>query len=113
MRDGAEQEIDPSHLVIDDLVRLRAGDEVPVDALVVDSDGLEVDESALTGEAEAVVKDDGDEVLSGSAVVAGSGLIVATRDRPRALDRGSRRRGARVRAHRTPSSASASIRSWK
>ncbi len=79
VRDGAEQEIDPSHLVIDDLVRLRAGDEVPVDALVVDSDGLEVDESALTGEAEAVVKDDGDEVLSGSAVVSGSGLIVATR----------------------------------
>jgi magnesium-transporting ATPase (P-type) len=79
VRDGAEQEVDPGELVIDDLVRLRSGDEVPVDGVVIDSDGLEVDESALTGEADAVVKDSGGEVLSGSAVVSGSALIKATR----------------------------------
>src|SRR5262245_47912737 len=61
VRDGGEQEIDPGDLVVDDLVRLRPGDEVPVDGCVVESDGLEVNESALTGEADAVVKTSDDE----------------------------------------------------
>jgi len=79
VRDGGEQEIDPAELVRDDLVRLRPGDEVPIDGCVLESDGLEVNESALTGEADAVVKQGNDEVLAGSAVVAGSGLVSATR----------------------------------
>jgi cation-transporting ATPase E len=79
VRDGGELEVDPGDLVVDDLVRLRPGDEVPVDGCVLESDGLEVNESALTGEADAVNKKDQDEVLAGSAVVAGSGLVTATR----------------------------------
>lgn len=79
VRDGGEQEVDPGQLVMNDLVRLRPGDEVPVDGSVIESDGLEVNESALTGEADAVVKKADDEVLAGSAVVAGSGLVAATR----------------------------------
>jgi cation-transporting P-type ATPase E len=79
VRDGGEHEIDPAELVLDDLVRLRPGDEVPIDGCVLESDGLEVNESALTGEADAVVKQENDEVLAGSAVVAGSGLVSATR----------------------------------
>ena len=79
VRDGGEQEVDPGDLVVDDLVRLRPGDEVPIDGCVLESDGLEVNESALTGEADAVVKQGKDEVLAGSAVVAGSGLVTATR----------------------------------
>ena len=82
VRDGGEREIDPGELVVDDLVRLRPGDEVPVDGCVVESEGLEVNESALTGEADAVVKKVDDEVLAGSAVVAGSGLVIATRIGP-------------------------------
>lgn len=70
--------LDPADVVLDDLVRLAAGDQVPVDGVLVDSAGLEVDESLLTGESEAVVPAPGDRVLSGSVVVAGSGTVRAT-----------------------------------
>src|SRR5690606_6144461 len=50
-----------------------------VDGELVASDGLEIDESLLTGEADPVAHEPGDEVLSGSFVVAGSGAFVATR----------------------------------
>jgi cation-transporting ATPase E len=50
-----------------------------VDSVVLESNGLELDESLLTGEADSVEKERGDEVLSGSFVVAGSGLVRATK----------------------------------
>jgi cation-transporting ATPase E len=78
VRDGWSIEIDASDVVVDDLVGLRAGDQIPVDGTVVDTTALEVDESALTGEADPVPKREGDEVRSGSAVIAGAGSIVAT-----------------------------------
>jgi cation-transporting P-type ATPase E len=78
-RDGHDSTLVARDLVIDDIVRLGAGDQVPVDAVVVDAAGFEVDESALTGEADAVSKQPGDEVLSGSAVVAGSASVRAVR----------------------------------
>ena len=78
-RDGAVVEIPPDQLVVDDLLVLRAGDQVPVDATVASDDAIEVDESALTGESEPVAKRYGDEVLSGSAVLTGSALVVTTR----------------------------------
>src|SRR5690606_11967088 len=58
---------------------LQPGFQVVVDGEVVDSGGLEVDESLLTGESDPVIKQPGDEVLSGSFVVAGSGFYRATR----------------------------------
>lgn len=70
--------LEPAEVVLDDLVRVAAGDQVPVDGELVDSSGLEVDESLLTGESEAVVPVAGDRVLSGSVVVAGSGTVRAT-----------------------------------
>ncbi len=79
VRDGREAEVRPSSLVIDDVIRLRPGDQVPVDAVVISADGLEVDESALTGESDPVPKTDGQEVLSGSAVLAGSACVRAIR----------------------------------
>ena len=78
IRDGVPTDVAPADLVTDDVVRLAAGDQVPVDGEVVDSDGLEVDESALTGEADAIAKGPGDEVRSGSVVVAGTGVVRAT-----------------------------------
>jgi cation-transporting ATPase E len=78
-RDGVDAEIPPSEVVEDDLILLRTGDQMLVDAEVVESQGLELDESLLTGEADAVDKAVGDEVLSGSFVVAGSGLVRATK----------------------------------
>lgn len=77
-RDGTDVEIPNADIVIDELVVLRPGDQITVDGDVVSSDGLEVDESLLTGEADTVPKSPGDTVLSGSFVAAGSGRIVAT-----------------------------------
>jgi cation-transporting ATPase E len=78
-RDGTDLEIPPNEIVVDDLLLLRTGDQVLVDGDVVDDNGLELDESLLTGEADPVEKPPGAEVLSGSFVVAGSGLFRATR----------------------------------
>ncbi|GIG35789.1 HAD-IC family P-type ATPase [Cellulomonas pakistanensis] len=78
VRAAGEAVVDPAEVVVDDLVRLAAGDQVPVDGTLVDAAGLEVDESLLTGESEAVVPGTGDRLLSGSVVVAGSGCIRAT-----------------------------------
>lgn len=78
-RDGTDVEIPPRRIVLDDLILLGSGDRLLVDGEMIGSDGLEVDESLLTGEADPVHKDPGDQVLSGSFAVAGTGCYVATR----------------------------------
>lgn len=76
-RDGRRQTVAPADLVLGDVIRLDAGDQIPVDGSVLDAQGLEVDESALTGESVPVDKAISARVLSGSYVVAGSGVIKA------------------------------------
>lgn len=71
IRDGKDIFIKPDELVIDDLVRLKTGDQIPADSILV-SEHVSVDESLLTGEAEPVQKTTGDELLSGSFVERGS-----------------------------------------
>lgn len=78
VRGGEVHEISVEQVVLDDILELRAGDQVPTDATVHESEGLEVDESLLTGESDPVHKRDGDGVLSGSIVVAGRGRVQAT-----------------------------------
>ncbi|WP_432058828.1 HAD-IC family P-type ATPase [Streptomyces sp. bgisy022] len=78
-RDGAAAEVSTSQIVLDDLIEVGPGDKVVVDGTCVEADGLEIDESLLTGEADPVVKQPGDPVLSGSFVVAGGGAFQATR----------------------------------
>jgi cation-transporting ATPase E len=73
-RGGKTLDVATDQVVLDELLVLRTGDQVPADATVVSSDGLDLDESLLTGESDPVLKDVGDEVLSGSSVVAGFGL---------------------------------------
>lgn len=79
VRDGQVADQPIERIVLDDLLELRAGDQVPADGVVRDADGLELDESLLTGESDAVPKGVDDGVLSGSIVVAGSGRVQATR----------------------------------
>jgi len=79
VRDGASVELAANAVVLDDLLELRPGDQVVVDGLVIASDGLEIDESLLSGEAIPVVKLHDDEVRSGSFVVSGAGRIRAIR----------------------------------
>src|SRR5690606_38415023 len=82
VRDGLESRVPMREVVLDDVLRLEIGDQVPADGEVLGSAGLEVDESMLTGESEPVAKDVGDPVLSGAAVVAGSAVVRATRVGP-------------------------------
>ncbi|MEV7600160.1 HAD-IC family P-type ATPase [Kitasatospora sp. NPDC089797] len=78
-RDGAVQQIAVSEIVLDDTVLLGIGDKVIVDGEVTEAEGLEIDESLLTGEPDPVLKQPGDQVMSGSFVVAGAGAFTATR----------------------------------
>ncbi|CAN5417417.1 HAD-IC family P-type ATPase [soil metagenome] len=79
VRDGRSVEVAVEQVVLDDVLELRPGDQVVVDGSVVASARLEIDESLLTGESDPVVKQPGDEVLSGSFVAAGNGCVRATR----------------------------------
>ena len=76
-RDGRSSEIEIGGVVADDLLELASGDQVVVDGEVLAAVGLEVDESLLTGESDAVAKSPGDRVMSGSFVAAGSGVYRA------------------------------------
>jgi len=78
LRDGAETEVAVGEVVIDDVVRLRAGQQVPADGEVLISDGLEIDESILTGESRPVRPVSGAQVMSGTTVTAGTGLFRTT-----------------------------------
>lgn len=78
-RNRAEARVPAEDLVVGDVILVGAGAKIPVDGDVATADGLEVDESLLSGEPDPVAKHPGDVQLSGSFVVAGSGEFVATR----------------------------------
>ncbi|MFF9377069.1 HAD-IC family P-type ATPase [Streptomyces griseoluteus] len=78
-RDGRAVRVPTNRIVLDDLVEIGPGDKIVVDGVCAEADGLEVDESLLTGEADPVVKQPGEQVMSGSFVVAGGGAFQATR----------------------------------
>jgi magnesium-transporting ATPase (P-type) len=73
IRDGQTEELLAEEVVPGDLVALSPGDQLVADGRVIASRGLTVDESMLTGEAEGIRKGSGDQALSGSFVVSGSG----------------------------------------
>ena len=77
VRDGQEVDLDVADVVLDDVLRLRSGEQVPADAIVLTTDGLEVDESILTGESVPVRPSIGDRVMSGTTVTAGTALVQA------------------------------------
>ncbi len=70
-RDGAIAEIDASGVVVGDLLLLTSGTKVAADATVTRATGLQVDESALTGESFPVTRAQGEDVFAGTVVVSG------------------------------------------
>jgi cation-transporting P-type ATPase E len=77
VREGRERNVDPAELVVGDVVRLGAGDQVVVDGAMVGDGSLEVDESLLTGEPDLIRKQAGDRLFSGSFCVTGTGYLEA------------------------------------
>ena len=78
LRDGEEIQIDPSEIVVDDIIHLISGDQAQVDGEVITSTSLEMDESLLTGESHTIRKHAGDTIYSGAACVTGSGYFKVT-----------------------------------
>ncbi|MGH9134866.1 MAG: HAD-IC family P-type ATPase [Ilumatobacteraceae bacterium] len=79
VRDGAITPLAVPELVLDDVIDLSPGQQVAADSVVLVAANLEIDESLLTGEAEPVVKQPGDDLLSGSFAVAGAGRARVTK----------------------------------
>jgi len=79
VRDGEVRELAVGEVVLDDVIEAPAGAQIVVDGEVLTTEGLEIDESLLTGEADPVIKQPGEEVRSGSFVAAGIGRYRATR----------------------------------
>ena len=70
IREGQKWTVPTEELVIDDIVCLRTGDQVPADVRILEG-GVEVNESLLTGESDNLPKNEGDELFSGSFVTSG------------------------------------------
>ena len=77
VRDGEETEINIESIVLDDLMVLSTGKQICADGIVVDG-SIEVNESLITGEPDAILKNPGDEVMSGSFVVSGKAKCQVT-----------------------------------
>ena len=75
IRDGEVKEIDIHEVVVKDTMVLTTGNQVCADAIVMESDGMEVNESMLTGESRQVKKNARDRLMSGSFLTAGSGVV--------------------------------------
>ena len=78
-RRAGTRELPPNAVVLDDVIEIGPGDQIVVDGELLEAAGCEIDESLLTGEADPIAKTSGDEVMSGSFVVAGTGAYRATK----------------------------------
>ena len=78
LRDGASTIVKSHELVSGDVILLSPGDRVPADARIIDSDSLEVDEAALTGESLPVTKDAQDSSEAARVLLEGSDITVGS-----------------------------------
>ncbi len=78
MRDGMLRTIPAKDVVLDETIRLQSGDQISVDGIVLSAEGLEANESLLTGEVEPIIKHHDQELHAGSFIVAGRGYMRAT-----------------------------------
>lgn len=78
LRDKKVTNVAIEDLVEDDIVCLKRGNTIPADGVIRSSNGLQTNESSITGEADTIIKEVGDEVYSASFVVAGQAQIQLT-----------------------------------
>ncbi|MEZ5148005.1 MAG: plasma-membrane proton-efflux P-type ATPase [Bacteroidales bacterium] len=78
LRDGTWQTLDAAGLVPGDIIRVRLGDVVPADALIIEGENIQADQSALTGESLPVKKEKEDEIFSGSILKQGEATAIVT-----------------------------------
>lgn len=75
VREGKKIEIPKEKIVMDDVIYLTSGESALVDMVVIKSNNLEVDESVITGESDAIVKRKNDKIMSGSIVTSGNAYV--------------------------------------
>lgn len=76
-KDKTESRVLPEEILKDDTIKLKLGDQVPCDGTITLSNGLELNNALITGESNSFAKSIGDEVLAGSIVTTGSGLMLS------------------------------------
>lgn len=74
LRNGTWMEIPDCEIVEDDVIRLKSGDQIMADGMILEGDP-EVDESILTGESDHVSKKVGDEVFAGTVMTGGTAVV--------------------------------------
>ena len=74
-RDGEDVEVPHNEIVLGDLLWIRSGEQVPADGQIIQTWGLELDESMLTGESRTVRHQAGEQVYSGATAVSGMALV--------------------------------------
>ena len=77
IRNGKTEEITNDNIVLDDIILLSSGDQIPADCKILDG-FVQVDESVLTGESETIKKIKDDTLLSGSIIISGSVVCLVT-----------------------------------
>ena len=78
-RNGKVEEINPIDIVLDDVILLAPGDQIPVDGILLEDEKIQINESLLTGESFPVKKSKGDQIYGGSFVVSGANSFLATK----------------------------------
>lgn len=78
IRNGQESQVPIEQLVQDDIVILKRGDTIPADGIVRTTNGLQTNESSITGESDTIEKKESDSVYSGSFAIAGQAKIQLT-----------------------------------
>ena len=112
VRDGEERVVDPDTIVLGDLVRVRAGDQVQVDGPVLAATGLSLDEALLTGESDVVLKRPGDALNSGTFCMTGEGSQLAEVVGPETVSHKITARARAYRSVRTPLQREVGIIIW-
>ena len=75
--DGTETEVLLPQIQKGDKLRVRLGDQIPCDSILAEGRSIEINEGLITGESDSIVKKEGEELLAGSVITSGSGVIRA------------------------------------